>query len=97
MAMEHSGSELVPQVCPTCGIVYAIQSSLHELHKQDKKSWSCPNGHEIVYTVSEAEGLRKQLESANKSIEFLHGRDESMRRTISNLYGQITKLKKAGK
>lgn len=88
------------QECITCGVVFCVTQNFDARRRQDKASFYCPNGHSQAYTVSEADKLRKALETqkqqnamwaatANEQRE----RAEAAERSASAQRGVVTRLK----
>lgn len=66
---------LEPINCYLCGVVFGVSASLNQKRLQDHGTFYCPNGHPQHYTgPTEAERLRKQLETANSTSEIYQRR-----------------------
>lgn len=93
--------ELAYRTCPVCAIAYAVPADWLERKRQNGGNWFCPAGHSLVFTQTEADRLRKQLEasirreqSANERAEsYRYKRDHQARRAAA-AKGQVTKIKR---
>jgi len=88
--------------CPTagCGIAFGVEQGFTERRRSDAKSFHCPNGHSMSYGESEADKLRKQLETAERRLASTQStltstRDqlESTQRSRNAYLGQVKSLK----
>lgn len=80
--------------CYKCGVSFAVDKQLQANWRANKTQFFCPNGHPQSYTESEADRLRKQLETAQQETERQRQlRIDAERRTIAQR-GVVTKLKK---
>jgi hypothetical protein len=88
--------------CGECGIPFAAPEDLLCRCRQDSSiNFWCPNGHSLVFRVSENDQLKKQLKSSQKSRDALsaaltHERDQhqAARRQAAAYKGQLTKARK---
>jgi DNA repair exonuclease SbcCD ATPase subunit len=69
---------LTIKCCPVCSIRYAAPESMFVRIKERGGSWHCPNGHVLVFNESEADGLKKALESEKRSSEYKDQRIKSL-------------------
>jgi Zn finger protein HypA/HybF involved in hydrogenase expression len=60
--------------CCNCGVLFAISNELQDNFRKTKKSFYCPNGHSQSYTENEADRLRRQLEAAQRDVEWQKNR-----------------------
>lgn len=85
--------------CPICGIHYAVDADVMAYKacapKSDRnRGWCCPNGHSLVYTISETDVQRRRAEKAEQEVEYQRQRANTAERSITAHKGQITKLKR---
>ena len=72
---------LQEDTCKSCGITFAVPQRFLEGLQQTGGYYYCPNGHKWGWGESEAQRLRKQLESEQKrskqmEIEVMHVKDQ---------------------
>ena len=87
--------------CANCGVMFAMPKKMLAERREDGASFYCPNGHSLVFKATEAQRLRKQLESTQQQVQQAYGyatheRDQRQAAERSNaaLRGVITKTKK---
>jgi len=86
---------LEPITCYLCGVAFGVPAHLKEKRLNDHRSFFCPNGHEQHYTgPTEADKLRKQLETANYSRAFYERRLGEEVRSKRAVRAHLTKAKK---
>jgi Zn finger protein HypA/HybF involved in hydrogenase expression len=101
---EHAAIEIAIELttldCAHCGIVFGISTQLEKRRRKDGEAFYCPNGHSNVFTPSELEKAKKEVERLKSSVTFFQGRlrDESnahdgTRRSLAATKGQLTKVK----
>lgn len=56
----------VVENCINCGVTFALSEPFRNQRISDKKTWYCPNGHQMQYTESEEDRLRRQLEAERR-------------------------------
>lgn len=80
--------------CPLCGIWYAVDDKVMEHHDKSGSNWFCPNGHSLIYTLSQADKQRKRAEAAEREAANL--RDNLTMETLSHraTKGLLTKERK---
>lgn len=88
------------QDCPECGIPFGVRKTFEDARRSDKRSFFCPNGHSLSYTESEADRLRKALETQKQQNARLadeareaNQRAEDARRATAAQKGVVTRLK----
>lgn len=94
---------LETDVCASCGVVFAMPDSLMAKRRQDGGSFSCPNGHSLIYGNSlkeqnkklkeRLEGETRRLEAQRRETEHVRANLEVSRRQTAAQKGQVTKLK----
>ena len=101
IAKIDAGISLEVRTCPVCFINYALPIELVQRKKREGGDWYCPNGHNLVFTESETDKLRKQLESAKSDAKYWQNRKNEVQqqkdfveRSLAAQKGQVTKLKK---
>jgi hypothetical protein len=87
--------------CKTCGTLFSISDSLYEIRKEDGRTFTCPNGHELHYSPSENDKLRAEVKElkANLSrrqttLTYWREASEYTSRSLAATKGVVTKLKK---
>lgn len=87
--------------CYLCDVSFGLPDTLQQRRRNDGKEWFCPNGHGQVYKETEADRLRKQLETEQRRVIQLRSeRDaasrnrEAAERSASAFKGQATRLRK---
>jgi hypothetical protein len=89
--------------CPAagCGITFAVEDVYDARRRVDGKSFYCPNGHTMSYHESEADRLRKQLETAQRrqaaaegTVTHLRDQLEMSERSARALRGVNTRMRK---
>ena len=88
------------KTCPVCFVIYAVPKELMKRKSADNGNWFCPNGHNLVFTKSELQRVREELEKAKENENWWKKRkyeaDEENRileRKISAKKGEITRIK----
>lgn len=66
-------AELELKTCPICGIHYAVDKVVMDYKRAapsgDKdRGWYCPNGHSLVFQVSEADRFRQERDRARQQL-----------------------------
>lgn len=91
---------LVEMECYSCITHFAMDRSLYDRCYQTGRSFYCPNGHSQIFTESENQRLKKQLDNANKRLVWAENRTESAkqqaedaRRSRAAIKGQLTKTR----
>ena len=81
-----------------CGITWAVPTSFNKNRRDDHKSYYCPNGHGQYYVKeSEAERLKKQLNTCSIAKNTWRDRAERRERSQRSFRGHITRMKNAMK
>ena len=87
--------------CSACSVVFAVPDRLIKERREDGKSFYCPNGHGLVFDLSETEKLKKKLADAERDRDWYktaerQARDAEQRasRSAAAYKGQTTKLRK---
>ena len=83
--------KLITEECPYCGIVFAMPSEFNANARNNKTRFYCPNGHCASYSESEADQLRKQLESQRSALAVTQDLLNGERRSHAATKGQLTK------
>jgi septal ring factor EnvC (AmiA/AmiB activator) len=88
------------QDCITCFIRFGVPVGFTARRRQDKQNFYCPNGHQMAYTESEADRirrerdrLRQQLAERDDEIARQQRMREAAERQAAAARGQVTKLK----
>lgn len=68
------GQVLEATSCVSCGVLFAMPASMLQKRREDGKDFWCPNGHSLVFTVTETERLRKEAERLRKQRDSAHAR-----------------------
>jgi len=84
-----------------CGIYFGISPALHRKMRDEGVHVHCPNGHNISYTESEVDKLKKRLarethaaEQARADRDYHYKRAEHQERRARVLKGHHTRLKR---
>lgn len=92
---------LTYEVCATCGITFGAPAHFIQKRREDGKSFYCPNGDNLHFGITEAARLKRELERAQRQVEFARGtatheRDQRQAAERSNaaLRGVVTKAKR---
>lgn len=86
--------QLANHVCSQCGIPYAAPDYFWRQRKRDGTGFFCPNGHERVFTVTEAMRLQKQLDAEKQKVEAYKRQMEFERNQHIATKGKLTKANK---
>jgi hypothetical protein len=96
------------QDCIDCFINFMVPKGFTDKRRSDKRTFYCPNGHPMSYTLSEADKLRQErdrlaqriaqkddeIRSAWATATDQRERREAAERRASAARGQVTKLKR---
>lgn len=91
-------TELERKKCPVCGIEYAVDADVMR-YKRNAPSgdrdrhWYCPNGHNLVFTESEADKQRRRAEFAEQQNARLRDELAAAERQRAAAKGQVTRLR----
>lgn len=94
-------TDMAQLTCCNCGITFLVPSHFERSRRESRASWYCPNGHELQFTESEADRLRRSLEHVERQRD--HAREQQAReqeraagleRSRNAYKGQLTRLKK---
>lgn len=86
--------------CCNCGTYFAAPRRLLDARRQDGRTFYCPNGHPMVFSVTEVDRLKGELAKAAHKLETAESiaaqerrNREYAERSRSALKGQVTKIK----
>lgn len=86
--------------CGGCGVDHAITQSYIDARRKDGKTWYCPNQCPRVYRETEADRLRKELETTRNRADYYRRAEESEReqhdrtkRSRARYKGEVTRVK----
>ena len=93
--------EWVWKCCPICGVNYCLDK-IFDQHREkgakgrdgSKLGWYCPNGHQLVYTESEADRLRRERDRLQQQIAQRDDEIKDLENRRRAAVGQVTKLRK---
>lgn len=70
MNLLESSEQLVQLTCPIpgCGIRYAMPASVRKKRQVDGESWTCPNGHELVYRENDLKVAKQETERLDRQL-----------------------------
>ncbi len=88
---KYVTTELLPQNCGECGIVFGMPDGLQRKRLEDGRVWYCPNGHQRIYT--NRRDLQEQLKETRSLLAGEQRRAAVERRSHSATKGQLTKTK----
>ena len=104
IASRHPGetfagyTDLEVKVCAVCGVMYAAPARLFTVKlnaaRDDDDSWYCPNGHELIFTDSEAEKLRKQLKRTKDQLASERARADQTEASLRATKGVVTRQRR---
>jgi hypothetical protein len=77
--------------CYKCGVDFA--SPLIAARRDDGETFYCPNGHAQHFTETEAQRLRRRLESAERDTEWQRNRVRTIEKKLIAQRGQTTKAR----
>lgn len=87
--------------CPSCGVLYALESDFEKWRRKDGQTFYCPNGHSIGFGKSEADLLRERLAARDETIarkdaerDGLLDTMRTLERSRAAVQGELTKVKK---
>lgn len=88
------------QTCHKCSIVYAIPDAMYKAALEDGRAFYCPNGHSEVFTETEIDELKKELDimrrafgrESSSNIAKIY-RIEHLEKSNAALRGVITKMR----
>lgn len=99
MSQTYIGT-LNVKVCPNCGVRYGLESAFDDRKSREGGSWYCPNGHSIVYSETEVDKLRKQLEEKERCLSIVrdsrdqaYARSRHVERSLITTRGHYTRIK----
>jgi hypothetical protein len=76
--------KMIHQQCVECGVHWRQPKYLDDQRRQDKAAFYCPNGHGQVYSESEADRLRRELNRVTQQIaqrdDEIKSRDKQIKR-----------------
>lgn len=91
---------MVGITCCNCGVEFSMTDALYRFRRADKGMFYCPNGHIQSYTESEADRLRKEVDSLRQSrvgwmntVQELENTIEKLNRSIRAYKGIIARKK----
>lgn len=77
-----------------CNVLFAMTCSMYNQRKEDHKYFYCTNGHQQYFSgETEAQKLKRQLESKQADLEWQHAQRRRTERQLSAAKGQVTKIK----
>ena len=86
--------------CPNCAVVFAIPERMQQERYNDGKSFYCPNGHSMSWSVTETDRLHKKLADVEADRKYAwqvyQEADADRKRTAASLRvtkGHLTRLK----
>jgi hypothetical protein len=85
---------LVPETCCRCGVAFALPEFLVKARREDKSNFYCPNGHSMVYTTSEADRLREQLQAQMRTATQMAERARAAEAAEEKVTKELRRLKK---
>ncbi len=89
--------QLETMVCGECGITYAMpKQRLDESRKRSGYHFYCPNGHARIFTESEADKLKKELDQVKQRNAQLANQISNERRAAEKERKRIMKRANSG-
>lgn len=95
--MGHAVSLLVTletEECCTCGVIFAIPSSMQNQLRGNGGKFFCPNGHCQSYSKTEADRLREKLDEQTKAATRMADRAYKAEAAEQKALNDIARLKK---
>ena len=89
--------ELEAKTCPACGVLYAAPASLFEHAADDeKRSWYCPNGHNLIFPKGgrEIDKLRAEKLRLESQLEWERQNATNARTDARRARTQLANVKK---
>lgn len=80
--------------CADCGIVYAAPQEWWREKERTAGSFTCPNGCRRKFAESEADRLRRRLDSTRSQLTHERDQREATERSLAAYKGHLTKLRK---
>ncbi len=79
--------------CCVCGVRFGMPKQMVAQRRRDRESFYCPNGHGQSYRVSEADRLKRELESAQSDTAFWRSQYAAEQNSLRTTKGHLTRLK----
>jgi|tagenome__1003787_1003787.scaffolds.fasta_scaffold20897028_4 hypothetical protein len=87
--------------CGVCGVVFGMPAEMLRSRKRSGATFWCPNGHQIGYSETDADRLRKELDAVKRRLDqasasWRAARDQAdaAERSATALRGHNTRLRK---
>lgn len=87
--------------CCVCGVNFAVPEIIMDERRRNAGNVYCPNGHCIGWKETEAERLKREVDSLNQANDYLRRQKESVeavletvKRSSAAVQGQLTKERK---
>jgi len=90
---------IIATTCGECGVLFGLSDDFIAERRRTGATWYCPNGHGRVYRDTNEKRLQRELEQANRRIEWLKqdvANGENQRRALKGKITKITKRVHAG-
>lgn len=93
-------AQLETQTCGECGITFAAPTFFwrEQYRKGSAGGWYCPNGHSRVFSESDADKIRremqKQIDAEKNRADFWKLDSEARHRELISTKSQLTKTRK---
>jgi hypothetical protein len=83
--------------CSECGVTYGLGAEFVKRHREDHRTFYCPNGHTQWWAPpkrTEADRLREQLEASRSLAKRERERRETAERSVIAYKGVVTRTKR---
>lgn len=85
---------LIGITCCNCGVLFGMEEGYYNDRRQDRKSWSCPNGHQQHFTgKTDAEIAREQRDAARALAQRESDRRRAAERSAAAHKGWATRIR----
>ena len=65
---EYTTITFVQEDCCVCGVIFGMPKQFYEQRRRSGNEFYCPNGHRLVYTETEVDKLKKELERTKEKL-----------------------------
>ncbi len=83
----------VTEICPSCGIPFALEKTFWKNIKRRGDTFYCPSGHAQAYRKSDIDILNDKLKAEAERADWWKEEAERTARSLSATRGHVTRLK----
>jgi hypothetical protein len=91
--LEYVG-QLVVLTCWSCSIHYGVPKDFRQRRREDGNTFYCPNGHGAVFSETELQRVRRELDYARDAAALERSMHDQTLGTLRATRGVVTKLRK---